>query len=202
MVETQRDKLGGIKIDWKGEEKFFWRRLIGKFDLMDPLDECAKENQDIWYIWCNFQKGNKRIYSRLDRFYFNKNFFRVIRCQDGSVVRTTPYTLSDHHPIQATFSYFTLPSGNVLPFNNFVLKSTLLDREEMVQPALIISQFNKYVNKCNSLIAECEQNIQNWKNLFQIVGKKLAKDARREEDNAHQILHKEERTIQEEPHNV
>lgn len=69
MIENVEDKMGGIGMGWKGNESHFWKRMKAKLNLFDTLEGLRKDDTNIWYSWCNVQKGRRRIYCRLDRFY-------------------------------------------------------------------------------------------------------------------------------------
>lgn len=51
-----------------------------------------KESKIIWFTWHNYHKG-KKIYSRLDRFYANRDFFNFDLTKGGDRVNMHPYTL-------------------------------------------------------------------------------------------------------------
>lgn len=74
MIEHQEDKLEGLKLEWKSREKINWTRMKEKIKLFDPIEGKKNYYGSIWYTWCNFQQGRRRIYCRLDRVYANKNF--------------------------------------------------------------------------------------------------------------------------------
>lgn len=105
MVENPQDKLGGTKHEWKGNKRFYWSSLKNKLSLLDLLEGRKNEYNPICFTWCNYQKGATRIYSRLDKFYINKDVFNFRRDRDGICTKVNPYTLSDHHLIQAVISW-------------------------------------------------------------------------------------------------
>lgn len=49
MIEHNEEKKGGLEIDWKGSERYFWQRIKAKLNLFDPLEGVKKENTNIWY---------------------------------------------------------------------------------------------------------------------------------------------------------
>ena len=75
MIERAQEKSGGLKFEWKGNEPLFWCRMVNTLNLFDTLAGIRHESKGIWLTWSNFQKGDRRIYSRLDRFYLNKMWF-------------------------------------------------------------------------------------------------------------------------------
>ena len=101
MVENQDDKSGGLPFAWKHQEKFYWDRCKHKLNLFDPMEGCRRDDTSLWFTWCNFWQGSRRIYSRLDRFYVNSDFFSFSPNQQQSPVFASSSTLSDHLPIVA-----------------------------------------------------------------------------------------------------
>lgn len=74
--------------------------MKSKLKLLDPIAGKKKDFPNIWYTWCNAQKSSRRIYHRLDKFYFNKYYFIPKPLKDGCKIKVHPYTLFDHHPIK------------------------------------------------------------------------------------------------------
>lgn len=101
MIKHHEDKCRGNPSEWKVFEKTHWDRFKQHKDLLDPLADNKRDHVDVWYTWCNCQKGVNRIYSRLDCFYANKNFFSFLPDDQGNLLCVSPATISDHHPIVA-----------------------------------------------------------------------------------------------------
>lgn len=100
-LNGQEDKSGGNKFEWKSNDKRFWSKLKDKIKLFDPLKGRKQEHKTIWYTWCNIQQGRRRIDYKLDRFYIKKDMFSFSKYENGNSIKVLPYTLYDHHPIQA-----------------------------------------------------------------------------------------------------
>lgn len=49
MIECKEDKVGGLDMDRKGNEKFFWYQMKNKLNLFDPFEGLKKESKSIWY---------------------------------------------------------------------------------------------------------------------------------------------------------
>lgn len=160
MVEHPQDKARGLKFEWKPNKKFVGFRWINKLRLPDPLPGKKAEHNDIWHTWCNFQQGNNRIYSRLDRFYYNKDWICVKRDGSGCSVKVVPYTLFDHNPINATFLLKAAPPLPPIMKEYFALNTRLLDNEDVVCASYIIRQFNFGNLRLNGAMDRWSRNIQ------------------------------------------
>lgn len=49
MIERPQDKSGGLKFEWKGNEQYFWNRMMGKLNLFDPLTGLKDNSKGVWY---------------------------------------------------------------------------------------------------------------------------------------------------------
>lgn len=103
MIECSEDKVGGLDMGWKGNEKFFWYQMKNKLNLFDPLEGLKKESKGIWYTWWNFQKGSKRMYCRLDGFYANRDLFSFDLVDKEHRTKVHPSSLSNHDPIEPPY---------------------------------------------------------------------------------------------------
>lgn len=120
--------------------------------LFDPLEGLKHVRKGIWFTWCNFQKAGSRIYSRLDRFYTNKDFFSFIPDLQDSSVAVRPSSLSDHHPIFAEI----VTRNSSKPLNKtggkFILNNNLLKDQDVLAAIHIVRVFNKWNSKNGSYI--------------------------------------------------
>ncbi|XP_059067540.1 uncharacterized protein LOC131858343 [Cryptomeria japonica] len=178
MVESQTNKVGGNPFRWKDSENMHWSKFISSKNLFDPLANIKDCNPRIWHTWCNFQQGSDRIYSRLDRFYGNKDYFSFLPDQNGNVVLVTATTLSDHHPIFTRISFHSVPSKQRPTCNKFILNAKLLQDEDVLCAIQIIRNFNHINLKDSSLINIWKANLMSWKSFLQTIGQKFAKDFR------------------------
>lgn len=119
-------------------------RMINKQSLVDPLAGRNHEYGGIWFTWCNYQQGSKKIYNRLDRFYFNKSVFNEISGPNNVNVKTIPYTLSDHHPISISIHPLLSPITNRRPSDLFALNVALLKDECVTHVAFLIKEYNAW----------------------------------------------------------
>lgn len=202
MVINPQDKQGGNKVEWKGTERIQWERMTNKLKLLDPLAGKKGEYKSIWYTWCNHQQYNKRVYCRLDRFYFNKDFFEINKNDGGIQYAFIPYTLSDHHPIMIGLKVMGNNISTVNPRLNFKMNASLLQDEDLKCAPCLVRLFNKYSNPQLSNIDRWNQNIKTWTSLFQAVGKKKAKDARASELQLQNDLQLVELDLQGDPENI
>lgn len=132
MVESQQDKSRGNPFIWKDNEKIHWNKLINSKTLFDPLAGNKASNPGIWHTRCNFQQGHSRIYSRLDRFYSNKNVFSFLPDNQNNIVLVTTTTLSDHHPIFTRISLNFTPVHPRMTNPKFILNTSLLLDEDIL----------------------------------------------------------------------
>lgn len=57
MIEHEEDKLGGLDLERKSNEKFYWTGMKDKLTFRRQKKGC----NTIWYTWCNFQQGKGYI---------------------------------------------------------------------------------------------------------------------------------------------
>ena len=178
MVESQIDKVGGNPFIWKDCENLHWSKFIFSKNLFDPLANNKDSNPGLWHTWCNFQQGHARIYSRLDRFYGNKDYFSFLPDHIGNVVLVTATTLSDHHPIFTRVSFNSAPIRQKPACNKFILNTKLLQDEDVLCAIQIIRNINKFNLKDSSMTDRWKANLLSWKCFLQTIGQKFAKDYR------------------------
>lgn len=180
----------------KGNERHYWLRMKNGLNVIDPLEGLKQESNGVWFSWCNAQKGCKIIYSRLDRFYANKDVCCFEPISEGNKVLVYPYTLSNHHPIKAKI---TINCGiKIRPKNkNILLLNTSLWRDQdCIEVVNTLRGINRWMLKDLSSIDIWNQNVLSWKCIFQIVSQKTALDRRREEDHLQDVLLAVEARIQ------
>ncbi|XP_059072101.1 uncharacterized protein LOC131872684 [Cryptomeria japonica] len=178
MVEHQDNKGGGLPFAWKDMKKSHWFKMKNSLQLYDPLAGNKNNNPGPWYTWCNHQQGNDRIYSRLDRFYANRNLFSFLPNDLGNSVLVTPSTLSDHHPITASFTFNRAPIRPNTTNSKFLLNVSLLKDTNLLAAIHIINIINK-TNFPKDLKRDIwNRNIPAWQNLLKTIGQKKAKDFR------------------------
>lgn len=142
------------------------------------------------------------MYYRLDRFYFNREFFEIIKNEDGVQYVVIPYTLSNHHPIMIGLKInnrkMALPSPNL----NFRMNTNLLKDGDLKCALYLVRMYNKCGNNKLSNIQRWNQNIATWTSLCQVVGKKKAKDTKASEIQLNNILQVVEYELQRDPKNA
>ena len=178
MVENSGDKLGGSPFEWKLAEKSHWDNFKQHFHLFDPLEGDIPGNRSLWFTWCNLQQGANRIYSRLDRFYVDNNFFSFSPNPCGSPITTLPATLSDHYPILAHINFRTLTLPHCCSPHKFILNVSLLENQDVniaVKMIRLLNLQNKSLSHSNRWLL----NISSWTKIFQNLCQKSAKDYRR-----------------------
>ena len=77
------------------------------------------------------QKGQKRIYNKLDTCYANKDFFSFNITQEGNFVQVYLYTLSDHHPITANLTRINQSMNTDKHHDGFAINTSLLHDENI-----------------------------------------------------------------------
>lgn len=81
---------------------------------------------------------------KLEKFYANKNYFSFNKDDKGINIKVSPYTLSYHHPLQASI-YFKHNSSMVhSKKDKFFLNVTLLEDDNCNCVAYMIRLFNKW----------------------------------------------------------
>ncbi|GLJ49275.1 hypothetical protein SUGI_1041170 [Cryptomeria japonica] len=199
MIESQADKEGGLPFTWKDGEKLHWDRMKINKLLYDPLAGNKDLSPGIWHTWCNFQQGANRIYSRLDRFYANKNLFSVLPDKWGNTVLATSTILSDHHPIKTRFIFNNSPTHCRASDSKFILNTSLLEDEDVLAVVHIISLINKSHFPHLNNIEKWDLNVTTWQNFLKTIGQKRAKDYRRIEKTLSANLQVVESHIQANP---
>lgn len=196
MIENQDDKAGGIPFEWKCQEKPHWDRFKQHMQLFDPLEVSKSESSALWYTWCNFQQGPNRIYSRLGRFYVNKDFFSFSPNHLGNSVVVLLVTLSDHFPIIVVINTRnSIPNSN--PFNKkFILNTSLLNDKDALIAIKMVRIFNMHSQHPQSHTLRWNRNVSSWQKIFQTIGQKKAKDLRFVEKTLTNRLHSLEHEIQ------
>ena len=174
--------------------------MMNKLNLFDPLAGMRHESKGIWFTWSNFQKGDRRIYLRLDRFYLNKMWFSYKPQSDNNCVKVIPYTLSDHHPIMASYQMIGEQCIESPPKQSFALNTSLLKDDAVKSAIRVIVWYNEKVVRHESSIERWEQTSKSWKGMLKAVGRKKAKDARRREVELVESLQEAEGEIQSNPH--
>ena len=197
MIESQDDKARGNPFHWKDNEKFHWNRFLNSKNLFDPIAGNRNLNLGIWHTWCNFQQGQARIYSRLDRFYADKHSFSFPPDQFGNIVQVTATTLSDHHPIFTRVNFIKVPMHNKVSSHNFILNSSFLKDEDVLVAIQIIRGINKVNLHHLSNLDRWNLNLPTWKCFLQTTGQKRAKDYRFVEKQLCIELQRAESSIQE-----
>lgn len=117
--------------------------MINKLNLLDPIDSRKQHLNSVWFTWCNYQQLTKRIYCRLDRFYFNKNHFDIIKANNGDQYSISPFTLSDHQPILMCIGLSASLPPPTVRTNCFTLNSRLLDDADLCSTMAFTRLFNK-----------------------------------------------------------
>lgn len=171
MVEHKDDKSGGIENEWKGGEKIHWDRMKSMKILIDPLEGLKHVNKGIWFAWCNFQNASSKIYSKLDRFYTNKDFFSFIPDHQGFLVVVRPSSLLDHHPI---FVEIVSRSANKPHSKNggkFILNNNLLKDQDVLAAIHIVRMFNKWNPSSGSYINNWDTLVKSWQKIIGTIGK-------------------------------
>ncbi|XP_059066391.1 uncharacterized protein LOC131857706 [Cryptomeria japonica] len=199
MVESQIDKEGGLPFTWKDREKLHWDRMKRNKLFFDPLAGNKDLSPGIWHTWCNFQQGDNRTYSRLDRFYANKNFFSILPDKWGNSVLVTSTTLSDHHPIKTNFIINRSPTPRRSADAKFILNTSLLKDEYILAAVNIINLINKNHYPHLNDIEKWDLNVSSWQNFLKTIGQKRAKDYRRIENTLSANLQIAESRIQANP---
>jgi hypothetical protein len=196
MVESHLDKSGGNPFHWKDNERSFWNKLLSSKCLFDPIAGRKDVNPGLWHTWCNFQQGNARIYSRLDRFYANKLFFSFPPDSVGNIVHVIATILSDHHPILTKVNFICSPIQHKPKSNKFILNSSLLLDEDVLAAVQIIRGLNNINLKHLSHTDRWNTNLSTWRTFLQTIGQKKAKDYRFVEKQLSTELQVAEESIQ------
>jgi hypothetical protein len=196
MIENQEDKMGGLPFSWKDQERKTWYNFKISKSLFDPLSGNRNSNSGLWFTWCNFQKGQARIYSRLDRFYLSSNFFSVLPNEHNRIVNIFPSTLSDHHPISISISLGSFQARNKQDYHKFLLNTNLLKDEDILAAISIIRLINNSQYPSLSHIDRWKMNVAAWQKLLMTVGQKKAKDFRSTESRLNSNLYSAEMDIQ------
>lgn len=159
MTESQNDKAGSLPFEWKNLEKPHWDRFKQHLQLFNPLEATKPDNPNLWHTWCNFQQSTNWIYSRLDRFYANKDFFSFSPNQFGNVVVVLPTTLSDHFPILAIINI----RNSITPCHSrnkkFLLNTSLLQDEDVLIVVKLTRLFNLQPHLPQSPLSRWKTNI-------------------------------------------
>ncbi|XP_059077178.1 uncharacterized protein LOC131876287 [Cryptomeria japonica] len=199
MIENQEDKLGGLPFSWKEQERLTWNNFKRTKSLFDPLRGSKNNNPSLWFTWCNFQKGQYRIYSRLDRFYLNSNFFSVIPDKNNNLVLVSPTTLSDHHPISISLNLGCSPIYSNHSNRKFILNTSLLEDNDILAAISIIRLINESHFPSLSYIRRWSLDVSAWQNFLRTIGQKKAKDYRFKESWLNDNLYNAEIDIQNNP---
>lgn len=81
---------------------------------------------------------------------------------DNNCVKVISYTLSDHHPIEATIQLIGEQICESPPKQGFALNTSLL-RDDVVQAAIrVIAWYNEKIVKHDSAIERWEQTSNSW----------------------------------------
>lgn len=106
-----------------------------------------RENKNIWYTWCNYQKENKRIYCRLDRFYANEDFFSFDQTWDKGREKVYPFSLFDHHPIKVKILIANDKPKVFMRKKKIILNNSLLKNEDCNEAVFTLREINKWMLK-------------------------------------------------------
>lgn len=202
MVESQNDKSGGNPFNWKDQEYVHWSNFIRNKNLFDPLANSKDTHPGIWHTLCNFQQGHARIYSRLDRFYGNKDFISFLPDNNNVIVKVTATTLSDHHPIFTRINISSGPTRQKSVCSKFLVNTELLQDVDVLCAIHIIRNYNFFNLKEYSMIDKWKATLPDWKNFSQTIGQKYAKDFRFDEKNLNSNLQEVELKAQSDPSNL
>lgn len=182
MIEHQDEKSGGNPFEWKPSEKPHWDRLIQHKDLLDPLLGNKSNHGSVWYTWCNYQKGANRIYSRLDCFYINKNYFTLVPDEHGTTISIRPATINDHHPFAALIKISNSSPTPACSSRKFLLNTSLLQDPIVLAAISMVRFFNSNDHRLLSPTARWIDNLSAWQKILQTFGQKKAIDSRRLEN--------------------
>lgn len=173
--------------------------MVNKLRLIDPIARRKKELKSIWFTWCNYQQLSRRVYCRLDRFYYNRDFFDIQKDVRGEKYYVSPYTLLDHHPIIISIGLANPMASTPNPSSSFLLNVALLEDVDIKCDIGYIRMFNKHNKSLASCVDKWNQYVKNWRTSCQAVGQKLAKDRRRSELQWHSELCRAELELQYNP---
>lgn len=161
------------------------------------MDKGKKDFNGIWFTWCNKRAFNRRIYCRLDRIYVNLHLVNFIHPLNCTPVLVTPASISDHSPIYAHLVLVEDERVNVVRKNGlFKLNTALLQEEGIEYKLYSISIMTNFYNKEASTRDKWSLKVDSWKKVFQIMGCKLAKDKRRNENLYQRKLNNIEKELQ------
>lgn len=201
MVEHKDEKLGGVVIEWKGGEKPHWDKMKNMKRFFDALEGLKHVHKGIWFTWCNFQKVGNKIYSRLDRFYTNRDFLSFILDHQGYLVVVKPSSLSDYHPIFVEIVTRSANKPHSKVGGKLILNNNLLKDQDILTTVHIVRMFNKWNPSSGSYINNWDTSVKSWQKILGTIGKKKAKDAKQVELVLSSNLHNVEQVLQNDPSN-
>lgn len=76
----------------------------------------------------------------------------ILPPEDGTKVQVYPYTLSDHHPINAIINYYHNPSLGKRKDGNFMLNTQLLKDVDCQEAIASLREIDKWMLKDSSAI--------------------------------------------------
>ena len=162
---------------------FFWHKFKRKFNLTDPMENMHGKLLDIWFTWCNNQRGKQRVHCRLDRVYGEVNSMSFKQDQYHAPEQFFPTSLSDHSPIYTCCLFVSDRSKEERKRNEntFKLNISLLDDIDNLEAIQMVSDLTSMSNPLLNAIELWNLKAKTWKNLCQVIGKKQATDRNREE---------------------
>lgn len=160
-----------------------------KLNLVDPREGLKKERKSIWFTWCNSQRGNIRIYGRLDMFYANRELFYFNKTIEGSRIRVQPCSLFDHHPINGNIVVGNQDPRSYKKEKKYILNSNMLEEKDCCNDATFtLKKINNWILKEDNNIGKWDYNVNKKKLIIQTTSKKKAMDNRKMEVNRNEKL--------------
>lgn len=120
--------------------------------------------------------------------YTNNDYFNFNKDDKERNIRVSPNILLDHHPIQVVINFNSVENMLHRKTDSFLFNVSLIEDEDYNCTTNMIRQINKWEMFHSSGIPKWEQNFNSWRNLFQSIGKKKAKDCRNLKDNLNHVL--------------
>jgi hypothetical protein len=127
---------------------------------MDFLELGKKDFRGMCFTLCNTQKGDNRIYCKLDRPYVNKYNFRFVPNDDVLKVYLYPCTISYHHPIKSRIHMNLGRTQTIWRKDGLILDTHLLKDSSLKDVITSIKEINRWMLKSANATKRWNQNVE------------------------------------------
>ena len=123
------------------------------------------------------------MYCRLDRVYGDSSYVSFLQKNSHAPIQIILASLSDHSPIHTCCRIEDLRDSSVSKrtHSSFKLNSSLLEDPDNVEAINMVTDILNISNPFLDPIDLWNLKVETWKNLQQVIGKKLAMDKNQEE---------------------